>query len=92
MLHFYELAAILPSLNERERQELMREVGSIRKIVTLDREEMKKRFGNTKGIRATRDLDRFLAGNSAGPEPLIVPIRFVETNGAAEDLIPIETR
>ena len=92
MLHFYELAAILPSLNERERQELMRDVGSIRKIGSLGAEELKKRFGTDRGKRAARDLEHFRSGESARPEPLIVPIRFVETDGAAEDLIPIETR
>lgn len=88
MLHFYELAAILPSLDERERQELLREFGSIRRITAIGVDEMKKRFGAS----AARDLVRYEAGKSAKPHPLIVPIRFVETDGAAEDLIPIETR
>jgi len=92
MLHFYELAAILPSLNERERQELLREFGSIRRITSLDPDELKKRFKGKKGERVARDLTRYRSGNSPGPQPLIVPIRFVETDGAAEDLIPIETR
>ena len=92
MLHFYELAAILPSLNERERQALLREFGSIRQITSLDPDELKKRFGGEKGESTARDLTRFHAGNSRKPQPLIVPIRFVETDGAAEDLILIETR
>ena len=92
MMHFYELAAILPSLNESERQELMRDVGSIRKIVSLDDDQVKKRFGKTKGGLVVRDLTRYRNGRSPAPVPLIVPIRFVETDGAAEDLIPIATR
>jgi excinuclease ABC subunit C len=92
MLHFYELAAILPSLDESERQELLRELGSIRRITSLESNELKKRFGGRKGERAERDLMRYHAGKSPTPQPLIVPIRFVETDGAAEDLIPIETR
>jgi excinuclease ABC subunit C len=92
MMHFYELASILPSLNERERQELLREFGSIRTITSLDGAEFVKRFGKKKAAAVERDLTAFRNGRSPAPEPLIVPIRFVETDGAAEDLIPIETR
>ena len=88
MKHFYELAAILPSLNERERQALFREFGSIRKIVELDDRDLTTRFGK----RAVDDIARYRRGESAEPRPLIVPIRFVETEGAAEDLIPIDSR
>ena len=91
MMHFYELAAILPSLNERERQELRREFGSIRTITELDPAEFVKRFGKKKAAAVGRDLTVFRDGRSPAPEPLIVPIRFVETDGAAEDLIPIAT-
>ena len=88
MRHFYELAVILPSLNERERQELFREFGSIRKIVELDDRDLIARYGE----RAPEDIARYRRGESAEPRPLIVPIRFVETDGAAEDLIPIDSR
>ena len=88
MKHFYELAVILPSLNERERQELFREFGSIRKIVELDDRDLEARFGK----RAIVDIERHRRGESREPRPLIVPIRFVETDGAAEDLVPIESR
>jgi excinuclease ABC subunit C len=91
MMHFYELAAILPSLNERERQELLREFGSIRAITSIDSAELVKRFGKKRAAAVERDLTAFLEGRSPAPEPLIVPIRFVETDGAAEDLIPIAT-
>ncbi len=91
MLHFYELAAILPSLDERERQDLMREFGSIRSITTQDAGEFEKRFGKKKAAAIARDLAA--ARNiSADAKPLIVPIRYVETDGEAEDLIPIDTR
>jgi len=92
MMHFYELAAILPSLNERERHELIREFGSIKKIVELTPSQLETRVGKTLAIRAAKDLEAFRNGNSPRPEPLIVPIRFVELDGAAEDLIPIEAR
>jgi excinuclease ABC subunit C len=92
MMHFYELAAILPSLNERERHELIREFGSIRKIIELDTSELETRLGKALAIRASKDLEAFRDGKAERPEPLIVPIRFVELDGAAEDLIPIEAR
>ena len=92
MMHFYELASILPSISERERQQLMREFGSIRKIVTLGVQDLESRFGKRKALAAAADLAAFRGGEERTAQPLIVPIRFVETDGAAEDLIPIETR
>jgi excinuclease ABC subunit C len=92
MLHFYELAAILPSINERERQALMRELGSIKKITRLTPDQLESRLGRTKAPRAVSDLAKFRAGKAPEPQPLIVPIRYVETDGAAEDLRPIATR
>ena len=91
MMYFYELAAIFPSLNERQRQELMREVGSISGTIDLDEEFFLKRFGKTNAKIILRDLAAFRDGD-VRYQPLIVPIRYVETGGAAEDLIPIETR
>ena len=92
MLHFYELAAMLPSLNERERHELVREVGSIKKIVEAAPSQLEARIGKPMAARVVNDLRHFRNGQSMRPEPLIVPIRFVELDGAAEDLIPIEAR
>jgi excinuclease ABC subunit C len=92
MMHFYELAAILPSLNERERHELIREVGSIKKLVELEPADLETRFEKRLAARVAKDLAAFRRGDSTRPEPLIVPIRFVELDGAAEDLIPIEAR
>jgi len=92
MMHFYELAAMLPSINERERQELVRELGSIRAIAESSEEFFVTRFGSPKGKRAAADVAAFRSGDSLPPRPLIVPLSFVETDGAADDLIPIETR
>jgi excinuclease ABC subunit C len=91
MMHFYELAAMVPSLNERERQELLREAGSLKAIAELDSEFYVKRFGAKKGKTVLKDIAAFRNGN-VSPQPLIVPISFVETDGSADDLIPIETR
>ncbi|MEP6705039.1 MAG: UvrB/UvrC motif-containing protein [Acidobacteriota bacterium] len=91
MLHFYELAAMAPSLNERERQELLREVGSLRAIAELDLQFYVKRFGAKKGKDVLTGIAAFRRGDVSA-KPLIVPIRFVENAGAADDLIPIESR
>jgi excinuclease ABC subunit C len=92
MMHFYELSAILPSLNERERQELMRDSRSIKKIVEQDRDYFVKRFGEEKAATIGEDLRAFREGRSREPRPLIVPISYVEVDGQADDLIPIEKR
>ena len=92
MMHFYELSAILPSLNERERLELMRELGSIRTIVGQEANYFIERFGKKRGKSASDDIEAWRSGRSSKPRPLIVPVRFVEADGAAEDLIPIEVR
>ncbi|PYT01608.1 MAG: hypothetical protein DMF63_01820 [Acidobacteria bacterium] len=92
MMHFYELAAILPSLNERDRQALLREFGSISRIVNISFAEVEGRFGKRIAMRVSKDLDAYRSGALARPAPLIVPIRFVESDCAAEDLIPIEAR
>jgi excinuclease ABC subunit C len=91
MMHFYELASMLPSLDERERQALLRDVGSIRGIVELDEDEFVKRFGKKKAKAVLNDLASYHAGH-VSPRPLIVPIRYVEADGAADDLIPINSR
>ncbi|MEO8572433.1 MAG: UvrB/UvrC motif-containing protein [Pyrinomonadaceae bacterium] len=91
MMHFYELAAMAPSLNERERQELLREAGSLRAIADLDREFYVKRFGAKKGKDIVTAIAAFRSGD-VSPKPLIVPISFVELAGSADDLIPIDTR
>lgn len=92
MMHFYELAAMVPSLNERERQELLRDAGSVRKVAELDHDFFKLRFGKKRAAVAVSDIERYRLGKSPDPQPLIVPVRLVEADGAAEDLIPIETR
>jgi excinuclease ABC subunit C len=92
MRHFYELASILPSLNERERQNILRDIGSIKKLSALGLADLEARFDKKKAASAFADLIRYREGKAVAVKPLIVPIRFVEAEGAAEDLRPIETR
>jgi len=83
---------MLPSLNERERHDLIREFGSIKKILELETSQLETRMGKEMAVSISKDLEAFRKGESPSPEPLIVPIRYVEFDGAAEDLIPIEAR
>ena len=92
MMHFYELAALFPSLSERERHELIRVVGSVKKILDLDPSQLETQIEKQMAMRVSMDLEAFRSGDSQRPKPLIVPIRYVEFDGAAEDLIPIEAR
>jgi hypothetical protein len=80
-------------LNERERHELIREFGSIKKIVELTPSQLETRVGKTVGDSAPRTISKhFETETRPRPEPLIVPIRFVELDGAAETSFPIEAR
>jgi excinuclease ABC subunit C len=93
MAHNYELASILPSINERERRRILQKAGSITKIHLLSDKDI---HGFAKDSREANlisyDLKNFQEGNSEKVVPLIVPIRFDSENGSADDLRPIKTR
>jgi hypothetical protein len=61
-------------------------------VTTVSSELLVERFGKRVGNLAATDLAAFNAGLSKHPRPLIVPIRFIELDAAAEDLIPIQAR
>lgn len=84
--HFYELANILPSLPENERRILLREFGSLKKLKLAAKNDFSKILGLQKAEIAFRDLRQ--TGDTK-TEPLIVPIRYTDENGDAEDLQPI---
>ena len=77
MMHFYEMAAIVPSLDERERQQLLKDSGSLKAVAGLNAEILVKRFGKRKGNAATRDVQLYREGKSAARRPLIVPISLL---------------
>jgi excinuclease ABC subunit C len=91
MAHFYELAEILPSLNEKERQGLTARLGSIRKILEADEGTIIDMVGADRASAILTDLENFRNGNAKDLRPLIVPIRYDDPNGQAADLRPIST-
>lgn len=90
--HHYELAALLPSLAEPERRELVAKAGSLRRIREADELTLIKLAGRDTALRASVDLESDRTGNSAAAVPFIVPIRFHAENGDADDLRPIASR
>ena len=91
MSHFYELAEILPSINESERQSLLQNFGSIKKLLQLEEKDLSEFFRMEKTKLIRQNLIDYQKGNSRKIEPLIVPIRFDDENGDAKDLQPLST-
>lgn len=91
MAPFYELAGILPSISEAERQTIFSEFGSIRRIVDTEADQIVERFGRKKGKAINTDIGKFKSGKALSVEPLIVPIRYDDPGGYADDLLPILT-
>ncbi len=89
MSHFYELAAILPSITESERRELLRRSGSLRDIAELKAEDLSAIFPPKKVNAILLDLQNHRCGGSRKIEPLILPIRYSDENGDAQDLRPL---
>lgn len=91
MSHYYELAAILPSLNEKERQDLFERFGSIKKIVDADLANVVATIGGERAAMFAEDVDLYRRGVERKLRPPIVPIRYDDPNGEAGDLRPIRT-
>lgn len=90
--HNYELAAVLPSLNEGERRQVLKAARSISKLTSMSSEEVRILFGSKKSKAIINDLNADRTNRPTEIVPLIVPIRFDDENGSADDLRPIPTR
>jgi excinuclease ABC subunit C len=92
MSHNYELAAILPSLNESDRRRVLKVAGSISKLTALSNEEVMNVFESKIAKKVIGDLKHLRRSGTVEVVPLIVPIRFDAEHGSADDLRPIRTR
>jgi excinuclease ABC subunit C len=92
MAYHYELAEMLPSLNEGKRRQLLAAAGSLKKVKELEKETLVKLFDLKTAGKIISDIERFEEGKLPPVLPLIVPLRFVAENGGADDLRPIEPK
>lgn len=89
MSHYYELAKILPSLDEKERLRLLKKFGSLGKIRQISESDLGEITDSRKKHRILNDLKNFNLGNAPQIAPLIVPLRFDDENGDARNLQPL---
>jgi excinuclease ABC subunit C len=92
MGHHYELAAILPGLNETERRRLIAKLGTVKHLLSVDETELQKLAGKSDAAAMIADINSFIAREPGPILPFVVPIRYDAEGGNAEDLRPIATR
>jgi len=90
--HNYELAEILPSLTEGERRTVLRASGSISRIKAMTDDEVRRLMDSATARVIVRDLKNYRRLGPRVVMPLIVPIRFDDPHGSADDLRPIIRR
>jgi excinuclease ABC subunit C len=89
--HYYELAQVLPSLTERERLDLLKQIGSLKQMLALPAAELTKSLPTKLARKVQSDLRQYRKDPGARVEPFIVPLRFVAEQGEADDLRPLTT-
>lgn len=89
--NFYEMASIFPSLTESERRRVLAAVGSSSNAADANDDLLRSALGAQRIKAATADQTSFRAGKAKLVAPLVVPTRLQDPDGAADDLIPIET-
>jgi excinuclease ABC subunit C len=87
---FYTAAEIVPSITETERRLVVRSVGSAARITSLSEGQLGEILDPQRARLAAADIANFTAGRNAVVRPLVIPVRFQDEMGAAEDLRPIE--
>lgn len=91
MAYYYEPASVLPSLNEKQRQQLLTRAGSVKRLIEMHETDIAAVSDKETASIAMADLEAARDGITQYIEPLIVPVRFDASNGDADDLRPIET-
>ena len=92
MAYYYEPASVLPSLNEKQRQQLLTRAGSVKRLIEMHEADIAAVFDKETALMAMADLEAARQGIAQYFEPLIVPVRFDASNGDADDLRPIEMK
>lgn len=87
--HFYELAAVLPSLDENSRREILRKFGSINSLKHATLEKLKSEFDLKIAESIRKDLQNYKSIGGKKIEIPIVPIRYDDPNGDAQNLQPL---
>ena len=87
--HFYELAAALPSVAEQTRRQLLQKAGSINNLQNTLYENLITDFGAKTAAIIWKDLQDYKNGKSKKITPPIVPIRYDDPNGDADNLQPL---
>ena len=89
--HFYRLAALLPSLNEKARRQLLQRFGSVNKLKSASLKDLIENFDAQIAETIWKDLQNYKTRAEQKIEPLIVPIRFDDPNGDAQNLQPLRS-
>ena len=87
--HFYELASVLPSLDEKMRREILRKIGSIGKLKEVSLTDLLENFDARIAEIIFEDVQKFKADGEQIIKPPIVPIRYDDPNGDAQNLQPL---
>lgn len=87
--HFYELASVLPSLDEKLRREILRKFGSINSLKNITPENLKAEFDLKVAEIMWKDLQNYESNGGKKIEIPIVPIRYDDPNGDAQNLQPL---
>lgn len=88
--HFYELASVLPSLDEKLRREILRKFGSINNLKNALFENLKADFDSKTAEMIWKDLQNYKLNGGKKIEIPIVPIRYDDLNGDAQNLQPLQ--
>ena len=85
--HFYELASVLPSLDEKMRRAVLKKIGSINALKNSSIEKLKIEFD----LQTAETIWKDLQINQQKITPPIVPIRYDDPNGDANNLQPLQS-
>jgi excinuclease ABC subunit C len=88
--HFYELAAVLPSPDEKTRRQILQKFGSINKLKSASLNDLIETFEAQIAEIIWNDLQNYKINGALTIQPLIVPIRFDDPNGDAQNLQPLQ--